>query len=88
MQGKSVTFDYKAQVQVKGSVGVSWEWKGLLGLGILSGGVSGEIFAQGQGDLNFAGKVTYCPPSTLGGTPESVSFRFLILWKTVWQEVR
>jgi RHS repeat-associated protein len=65
--GFSITLDYSARVDVRGSVTVSWQWNGLLGLGILRGGVDGEIFVRGQGNLNIASKpLTYCPPRVIG----------------------
>ncbi len=74
--GKSVTFNYSAHVDVTGSIGVSWQWNGLLGLGVLNAGVTGEIYARGQGDLNFAGTLTYCPPATFGGTVKACGNSF------------
>ena len=76
--GKSVTFDYSAHVDVRGSLGVSWEWNGLLGLGVLNASVKGEIYAHGQGDLNFAGSLVYCPPSTPSGIVKACGHSFTL----------
>lgn len=73
-----MTFDYSAHVDVRGSIAVSWQWNGLLGLGVLNAGVYGEIYAQGQGDLNFAGTLTYCPPFTPGGTVKACGNSFTL----------
>lgn len=74
--GKSVTFNYSARVDVTGSIGYTWSWDGLLGLGIFNAGVTGEIYARGQGDLNFQGTFIYCPPFTIGGVAKACGSAF------------
>ena len=63
-----MTLDYSATVDVSGSVRLSWTWNGLLGLGVLKAGVSGEIFASGHCDLNARATIEWCPPLTFGGS--------------------
>ena len=67
--GKSVKFNYSADVDITGSIAVSWQWNGLLGLGVLNAGVQGEIYAQAQGNFSFYNPngLKYCPPTTLEG---------------------
>jgi|GEM_PF-1778018 RHS repeat-associated protein len=76
--GVSVTFDYSAHVDVRGSVEVSWDWNGLLGIGVLNARVYGQIYAQGQGDLNFGGTLRYCAPLMPSGTVKACGESFTL----------